>query len=227
MKRGKSHRRRRRNGGIFVTSEAKGYARFMRSHGSRLARLVVGAVLAGVATFAGGATILYRWVDADGVTHYADRPVPGAQRVQIARAQTYQSTPSTPQPAVSRAVERRDAGGAAYTRLEITSPAEGAVIVNSGGKVDVAAAVEPGLAAGQQLWFILDGQRIEGLPPTAESATLDVPRGTHNLAVSITDAGGRELLTSAPVSFVVRQSAVANPPRGPALPQSPGTRPHP
>jgi uncharacterized protein DUF4124 len=200
----------------------------MRSGRSLLARLVVCAALAGVATLAGGATILYRWVDADGVTHYADRPVPGAQRVQIARAQSYQSTPTpAPQRASSRAVERSDPGGAAYTRLEITSPEEGAVIVNTGGKVGVAAAVEPGLAAGQQLWFILDGQRIEGLPPTAEAATLDVPRGTHSIAVSITDAGGRELVTSPPVSFVVRQSAVANPPRGPALPQNPGTRPHP
>jgi Domain of unknown function (DUF4124) len=41
-----------------------------------------------------GATTLYRWVDAQGVVHYSDTPQPGAQKLQIAPAQTFQFTQS-------------------------------------------------------------------------------------------------------------------------------------
>src|SRR5271170_5649909 len=38
-------------------------------------------VLAVLATFAGQAATVYKWTDADGVVHYSDQPVPGAEKV--------------------------------------------------------------------------------------------------------------------------------------------------
>ena len=106
----------------------------------------------------------------------------------------------------------------AYTRVAIASPAPGAVYANEGTTRQVSAVVEPTLAPGHQLWFVLDGQRVEGLSTTETTAQLEVVRGEHTIAVTITDANGDELISSAPVTFTVRLPSVANPPRGPPLP---------
>jgi hypothetical protein len=182
---------------------------------SAFGRLCLGALLWCVAAGALGATTLYKWVDADGVTHYSDTPEPGAQRVKIANAQTYKSTP-TPANANRPPPSKPSGPAVGYTHLEVTNPADGAVIWNTGGRVEVGADLEPSLASGHQLWFVVDGKSQQGNPGGPTS--IEVPRGEHTLTASVTDADGNELITSAPVSFVVRQnSAVAHPPEGPAL----------
>ena len=193
----------------------------MRSRRSPVAPLCLAVALCCAASGVHGATTLYKWVDDNGVTHYSDRPEPGAQRVKIAAAQTYKG--GSPQAGESRGQPNRPGNASSYTRLEITSPEDGAVLWNIGGRVEVAAALEPELADGHQLWFILDGKSHQGSAGSATS--LEVPRGSHTLSASVTDAAGAEVITSAPISFVVRQTSVAQPPEGPALPQKPKPKP--
>jgi len=38
-------------------------------------------VLAALAAFAGQAAVVYKWTDSDGVVHYSDQPVPGAEKI--------------------------------------------------------------------------------------------------------------------------------------------------
>ena len=202
----------------FVTPEAKGYARFMRSIRSPLVGFCAAVLLAALGGFgvaAHGSATLYRWVDAQGITHYSDRPAPGAEKVQIAAAQTYKSTP-TP---ASQPRQRGTAPAAPkYSRLEVTRPSEEEAFVNNGGSVAAAAVVEPVLANGHQLWFVLDGTRQPDPAGGAMTMTFQVDRGTHTMAVVITDETGREIMSSAGVTFYVRQnSIVANPPRGPLI----------
>ncbi len=171
--------------------------------------------LGGVAAVSHASATLYKWVDADGITHYSDRPAPGAEKVQIAAAQTYKGTPtpaSTPRRAATAPAAPR------YSRLEITRPSEGEAFVNNGGSVDAVAAVEPVLANGHQLWFVLDGTRQPDPAGGSLTMTFQVDRGTHTMAAVITDDTGRELMSSAGVTFYVRQNSVlANPPRGPLI----------
>ena len=173
--------------------------------------------------FAAGAhaagTTLYKWVDQDGVTHYSDRPAPGAQRVQIGAPQSYKSPPTAtrPQPPPT-AAPRREVGAAAYTRVAIDSPAPGRVFLNEGSSIGVSAVVEPQLVPGHQLWFVLDSQRVQGKSTTDLAPVLEVGRGEHTIAVTIADEYGNELVTSATVAFVVRLPSVVNPPRGPLQP---------
>ena len=203
-------------GSRFVTLEAKGYARFMRSIRSIFVGFSASLSLVVLGGFGGGAqasATLFKWVDADGVTHYSDRPAPGAQKVNIASAQTYKGA-TTASPA------RRPSATASapkFTRVEVTRPTEGEAFVNIGGHIDAAAVVEPGLGSGNQLWFVLDGTR-QPEPAPSLSMGFDVERGTHTLAVVITDDSGRELVSSAGITFYVRQNSIlANPPRGPLL----------
>jgi hypothetical protein len=39
---------------------------------------------------------VYKWVDADGVTHYTDQPHAGAQKMQLQGAQTYSAAAGRP-----------------------------------------------------------------------------------------------------------------------------------
>jgi hypothetical protein len=187
--------------------------------------LLCSCALAAVAHAAG--TTLYKWVDQDGVTHYSDRPEPGAQRVQVGAAQGYKPSPAAAraQPAGARpptgAAPRRDAAAPAYTRVTIESPKAGQAFVNEGSSIQVSAAVEPQLAPDHQLWFVLDGQKVEGLPTAGTTAVLEVGRGEHTVAVTIADAEGTELISSAPVGFVVRMPSIVNPPVGPLVPPKP------
>jgi hypothetical protein len=179
-----------------------------------LVGLCLAVSLGGVGSAARADATLYRWVDKDGITHYSDRPAPGAEKVQIVNAQTYRggAVRTAPgRPGNPKAVRK------SYTRAEVTFPADGETIANTGGSVSAAAAVEPPLVSGHQLWFVLDGARLDEPAPSL-SATLSVERGTHTLAVVITDESGNDLISSAPISFIYRQNAAAAPPRGPLLP---------
>jgi hypothetical protein len=173
------------------------------------------AVALGISSGAVAGTVLYRWIDADGITHYSDRPAPGAQKVQIASAQTYKSTPTS---SPTRRTSVSLPAGPKYARVEITRPTEGQSFVDNGGHVDAAAAVEPVLAGGHQLWFLIDGTRQPDPAGPGLATSFEVSRGTHKLAAVITDEQGRELVTSTAVTFYVLQhSILSNPPRGPAL----------
>ena len=188
----------------------------MRSIRLRLAGIrvlvAIGAALA-VAQQTSATTVLYRWVDSDGIVHYSDRPVPGAQKVQISAAQTYKSTP------VSGATARRtntQPAAPQYRSVVVTSPTEGQTFINTGGKIDAGASVDPPLAAGHQLWFLIDGTRQPD-PADGLTASFELGRGTHTLAAVVTDEQGREVATAPPVTFYVLQHSIANPPRGPLV----------
>ena len=203
---------------FFVTPEAKGYARFMRFRSPFIRRLVVCAAVAALSAGA-GATTLYRWVDAQGVTHYSDRPAPGAEKFEVA-APSGRSANSvsaagtgTPRPAQKRPQDL-------YSRLEITTPTEGQVFFTA-DRVPASVAVEPELASGHQVWFVLDGIRQMDNGGASLAASLEAERGAHTLTALITDADGRQLMASPPVNFVLRQNSAISPRTGPLIPPRP------
>jgi len=202
---------------FFVTPEAKGYAGFMRSRSPFFRRLVACAAVAALSAGA-GATTLYRWVDAQGVTHYSDRPAPGAEKFEVAAAPSSRSSGPAPESGGARPVQKRPQD--LYARIEITTPTEGQVFFTA-DRVPVSAAVEPELASGHQVWFVLDGIRQMGSGGESLSASLEVERGAHTLTALITDADGRQLMASPPVKFVMRQNSAISPPTGPLVPPRP------
>lgn len=195
-------------------------------HGIRtlplLAALVCGyGVLFGLPVLAAK---LYVWYDEKGTPHYTDQPRPGAKEIEIQPAQGYTPPARSSAPAAAAAPPsqpRNAAPANPYARIEIVQPANDESIVNTGGRVDVVAVVEPELAPGHLTWFLLDGVRQTELQGGATQATLEVPRGTHRLSIQITDQAQNVIATSAPVTFHVRLPTVPNPPQGPALRKKP------
>lgn len=158
------------------------------------------------------ASEMWRWVDANGIVHYSDRPHPGAERVELGSVQSFTAPVIPP----SRREEPQQEGEPAplYSRLSIVSPSEGETLWNIGGELNVQIAVEPRLASGHQLRIFLDDSQVEGVPQGATQFTLgEVFRGERRLRASIVDARGRELVSSETITFYIQQTSVLNPNR--------------
>lgn len=164
---------------------------------------------------------LWTWTDANGVTHFSDRPEPGARRVEIT-TMTPPASAATPSAAAAARTGRADAA-VTYQSLEIWQPEEDASFFGADATVSVRMRSDPALASGDRLSLYLDGRRVEGAPNSYEHTLANLSRGAHSLSAVIVDAQGNERIRSAPRVFHVRQPSV-NPPAavGPNL-RPPGT----
>ncbi|HMN44739.1 MAG TPA: DUF4124 domain-containing protein [Povalibacter sp.] len=184
--------------------------------------LLLLAFLAGPAL--AGQTV-WKWVDSDGVTHYADRPVPGATRMELSTGSSLPSA-NTPSYGSSSSSSTPADSGPAYRNFEIWKPSPEETIANTGGQVTVNIRTEPGLAPGHTLNLYLDGRLVEGFPGNTTSFDLTgVARGEHTVIATVTDSGGNRIQETERVVFYVRQESAAQPPTGPALRPPPKPQP--
>lgn len=170
-----------------------------------------------------GSADVFRWTDANGQTHFSDRPHPGAERITITASPPASGAPTGNSPA-ARGREpdsETPAPVARYQSLTITSPAQEQVLWNIEGQLDVAAAVQPPLQPGHALRFTLDGRTATAEPGSTRAQFPEVFRGEHSLQVEVVDAQGRPLVASPTTRFFVRQTALPNP----APPPRPTPRP--
>jgi Domain of unknown function (DUF4124) len=161
-----------------------------------------------LAAFTAGAAVIYKWTDADGVIHYSDQAVPGAEKMVIStgagngvggstRAQSagsVQHPPSAPEPSMS-----------------IDSPAKEQVFFGD-DIVPVHLQLQPPLQAGQSISWHLNGKTLDDQPANALSFTLQgLPRGTYAIAATVVDAGSGQSQSTASVTFYVRQPSELSP----------------
>jgi len=169
---------------------------------------------------------LWKWKDANGVTQYSDRPVPGATKVEM-----YTSTPAQPAAPAARPVTsaKPDAASAVqYQSLEIWQPESGESYFGADATVDVRMRSEPSLAAGDRLLLYLDGKLVEGAANSYEHKLSNLERGVHSLAAVILDDKGNEKIRSEPRVFHIKLPTTI-PPRavGPNLQPKPTPQPTP
>jgi hypothetical protein len=161
----------------------------------------------------GGAIVAeeaYRWVDADGVVHYSDRPEPGADAIQLP---TYQQPASSraPVPASNDQSRNNNQGENAtqpfsYESLSIASPAAEETLWNIEGVLNVSLGLAPALQSGHRVRVYFDGtpQMVSGTSFQLEG----VYRGVHNLQAEVIDQSGRLMIRSQPTRFYVQQNAI-------------------
>ncbi len=78
-------------------------------------------MLAALAAFAAQAAVIYKWTDADGVVHFSDQPVPGAEKISTGATNT--ATSGAPGTAPAPATDgQQKAGALDYAEFSITSP---------------------------------------------------------------------------------------------------------
>jgi hypothetical protein len=190
----------------------------------RTALLVLIALATSALSSAATAADIWKWVDANGVTHYSDQPVQGATKVEVRAGNVSQSNPASVAPSASSASEP-DAGPA-YRDFAIYRPEVDQSIINTGGQVNVEIRIDPAVQPLHALSLYLDGKLVTGSPPNSLSYVLtEVPRGVHSVTAVIRDQTGKTIQETAPVGFNVRQESIANPPVGPTLRPPPKPQP--
>jgi hypothetical protein len=168
----------------------------------------IGAAFAADSNDGGDSTTLYRWVDAQGVTHFSDTPQPGAEKMQVAPAQTY---PSTPAPGSQSAMPTAVAPSEVYQVCDIAAPSAQQSFY-SPDVVGVSVRLVPELRDGDQLSVSVDGR---DLPPSGDDASVfqiaNPDRGAHIAQAVVRDATGRTLCSSMSVTFYVRRPSLLSP----------------
>jgi hypothetical protein len=192
----------------------------------RTALLVLIALATSGLSGAATAADIWKWVDANGVTHYSDQPVQGATKIEVRAGNISQSSSGAVSSSASPSTPSDEDAGPAYTDFEIYRPEVNESIINTGGEVGVEIRVNPSIKPLHQLSLYLDGQLVSGFPRnTLSYALTEVPRGVHSVTAVITDQYGKKLQETPAVGFNVRQESIANPPVGPTLRQPTKPRP--
>lgn len=158
----------------------------------------------------------YRWVDENGVVHFSDRPVEGAERIQLPddrirpRSQTI-DTFAAAAPTTATETQAAPEPPFRYETLEVVAPAPEETLWNIEGVLDVALRVTPGLRPEDQVRVYFDGEQR-----TADGTNFqieEVYRGVHNIQAEIVDSTGQLMIRSLPNRFYVQQNSIATPPR--------------
>ena len=186
--------------------------------------LMLGCLLAGSVAAEATKHEMWAWKDANGVTHYSDRPAPGARRIEVATMEP-ESVPTPPRPAAPGAAPTQAAPAYQYELLEIWVPENGESFFGADAEVTVRVLSEPELGPGHELRVYLDGKLVDKDPTTLDLAIGSIERGAHSLTALIVDDKGAELIRSEPRVFHIRQPSVINNPAnvGPALKPKPRT----
>lgn len=179
-----------------------------------------------LATGIAPAATVYKWVDANGVTHYSDQPFPGAKKIEVESAQTYKA-PSPGAAAVPATPAKAKVDGPLYKICELYRPAPEEVLFNV-NTVTAKLRLDPGLRAGDRALVALDGKVMAEVPLVGNEFTLSqVDRGTHTVAAVVENLAGEIICQSPSVTFYVRQASVLSPqsPQKAKPPAKPPTKP--
>jgi hypothetical protein len=185
-------------------------------------------LLAGLAVAtAAHAQEIYRWVDRDGVVHYADQPgAPDAKRIQYSglKREPDDEAPSTP-PDANAPAARPAAAQEEYQSLVVSSPTADQSFFGADAVVPVALDLQPPLQEGDYFAVMVDGKRVADKLQEPYTDLSGLPRGTHFVRAAVLSASGEQRIASANVTFHIRHPSIANPPVGPALRPPPKARP--
>jgi hypothetical protein len=158
------------------------------------------------------ALVVYKWTDAQGVVHFSDQPVPGAERVVTTSApghagilgQTALTGPAAPSPP-----PKTDKTLSA-ARIAIVSPTPEQTFTGE-QPVPVSLSLDPDLKPSWTVVWTLNGAQVPGQTSTTTQFTLtDLARGIYTIEATVTDAGTGESKSADAVTFnIVRPSLLS------------------
>lgn len=126
---------------------------------------------------------IYRWVDAEGQTHFSDRR-PADPHVQILVPETG-APPAEATPEDAPQDEAPDPGP--YRVLDILTPADGAVLEQPTDDLAITLSIDPPPIVGHRLELLLDGAPIALDAGTTRWQINGVGFATHELQVQVLD----------------------------------------
>jgi hypothetical protein len=172
-----------------------------------LALGLVATLLAQAPTIA-VAAVVYKWTDTDGVVHFSDQPVPGAEKIYTSAAPGGLTVGPTGQPA-PKPPGAQEASRFPYTVLTITTPGSEQAFVDE--PVPVHLDMDPALQPGHQIAWLLNGKPLDEPTSSTGFSLNQLPRGTYVLRAKITDPLTKESQDSDSVTFYVQQPSLLMP----------------
>jgi len=155
------------------------------------------------AAFAAGAAVIYKWTDADGVVHYSDQAVPGAEKI-VTSSGSANGIGTEGRQAPAAAPLKNPATGLDYSLFTIESPAKEQVFFGD-DIVPIRLHLEPGLKPNQSITWHLNGKPLDDQADAMSFALQTLPRGAYAIAATVTDLGSGESQSTDSVTFYVRQ----------------------
>ena len=168
--------------------------------------------LATLAAFAGQAAVVYKWTDSDGVIHFSDQPVPGAEKIYTATGSNKgAASPARPNLDAPAGSPQKEAPALGYSEFAIASPAPDQTFFGD-ETIKVSLMLNPEIKANHTLAWHLNGQQLSDQGPNATQFNLPhLDRGTYAIAATITDAQTGESRSTDSVTFYVRQPSALSP----------------
>jgi hypothetical protein len=154
---------------------------------------------------------LYKSVDEHGNVTYTDKGSDKAKPVEPPGLTTYQPAPQHTQPPDTEAKPSTGKKGVtSYSNISVSSPRNNDTLRENSGNVVVKVDLSPALDvdAGHQLVALLDGKSIASAQG-GEITLQNVDRGSHTVAVRVTDKAGRTLKESRAITFHLQRQSVA------------------
>jgi hypothetical protein len=149
--------------------------------------------------------VVYKWVDSDGVVHFSDQPVPGAEKIFTAGSAGAGAATRPSPDQQSPDAKKASAGALTYSQFAITSPSADQTFFGD-ELIGVHLALEPSLKADQAITWHLNGKQLDDQGPTTTQFALPhLDRGTYVIAATITDQKTGESMSTDSINFFVRQ----------------------
>jgi len=161
-----------------------------------------------LAAFAVQAGVIYKWTDADGVVHYSDQSVPGAEKIATSSSSLNRAVSGPSQASTGNTQPKP--GAAATQQLTLLSPAPEQVFFND-ETVSVRLDVQPALKPTQAITWHLNGKALEQPPSAASFSLQGLERGTYVLSAMVVDQVTGDALNSPTVTFYFRQPSALSP----------------
>jgi hypothetical protein len=152
------------------------------------------------------AAVVYKWVDADGVVHFSDQPVPGAEKIFTSGGSS-RGILSQPAPSVGGQDKPKPPSKVAQ-HVAITSPAPDQTFTG-GEQVSASLSAEPALAPSQTVAWTLNGAPVG--QDSTDISLPDLARGTYTLAATVSDPVSGQSISADPVTFNVIRPSVLSP----------------
>jgi hypothetical protein len=150
---------------------------------------------------------VYLGMDKNGVPLYSDKPVPGAQKIElkVALQSLSPQQATTIQPLAPLEQNQTD------YQLSIQSPADQESLLSNQGEVLVEVAVKPELVDQHQLRLVFNQSQQSPLQKGTNFRLLGVERGEHQVQIQVIDQNGKLIAESPVTTFYLRKTTVASP----------------
>jgi hypothetical protein len=174
--------------------------------------VVFGLWAASLAPLSAQAMVVYKWTDAQGVVHFSDQPVDGAEKIITSSGSNHNGVLNDPAPAVQSSDKQKSKDTTlASATISIASPGSQQTFTGN-EPVPVRLSVSPALKASMQVVWTLNGTQVQGQAPDAvEFALTDLARGTYTIEATVTDVATGESKSADPITFNVMRPSLLSP----------------